>query len=89
MLLAAIWTVLALVAMTSGTQLNWPDFVHVNYGYPLRFAVHTLNTIAGPVDKWSLDLDAFLTDISVWFIGLLVIFVGMVGYLLSTKKTPQ
>lgn len=64
--------------MTYGTLLSWPDYVHVNYGFPFTFAIHTLDTIAGPVDKWSVDLGALLTDMSFWFLGMVVILIGSI-----------
>jgi len=73
---SAGWAVAALAAMVWGKLLVWPDFVHTDYGFPLTFATHTTDTFVGPVDKWSLDLGAFTTDLSFWIAGMLVLFVG-------------
>ena len=67
------WATAALVSMLYGVNYAWPDFVHVNYGFPLTFATHTLNTIAGPVDKWSLDLGSFAIDLMLWVSGMAAI----------------
>lgn len=75
MIITAGWAIASVVAMTYGTLLNWPDYVHVNYGFPFTFATHTLDTIAGPVDKWSVDLGSLSTDMSFWFLGMVVILV--------------
>ena len=63
--------------MAYGSVLNWPDFVHVNYGFPYMFATHTLNTIAGPVDKWSVDMGALALDVAFWFTGSVAILIGL------------
>ena len=55
---AAGWAIASVAAMAYGTSLGWPDYVHVEYGFPLTFVTHTLNTIAGPVDKWNVDAGA-------------------------------
>jgi hypothetical protein len=78
------WAIATVAGMTYGTTLNWPDFVHVNYGLPLNFATHTLNTIAGPVDKWSLTLDSLAVDLAFWSLGMVAIFL-VVGYLSSSR----
>ena len=75
--LAAFWGMVGWLAMAHGTQLNWPDFVHVNYGFPYTFAVHTLNTIAGPVDKWDVDSAALALDAALWLGGSVAVAVGL------------
>jgi hypothetical protein len=79
------WAIATVAGMTYGTYYNWPDFVHVNYGFPLTFATHTLNTIAGPVDKWSLTLDSLSVDLAFWSLGMIAIFL-VVGYLISFRR---
>lgn len=69
---SVIWAVAAAVSMTYGTSINWPDYLHTNHGFPLTFATHTLNTLAGPVDKWSLDLGALSADLTFWLAGMVV-----------------
>ncbi len=59
----AAWVFSAILAVTWGFMFDWPDYVHVNYGVPLVWATHTLNTIAGPVDKWNVDLLALIIDL--------------------------
>lgn len=90
--LAAGWAVAAVLVMAWGVLVDWPDYVHANYGFPLTFAVHTLDTIAGPVDRWSLDVGALAVDLSFWLVGPFVIFVASVYYLLrrsaSTEHAP-
>ncbi len=75
-IIAIGWSLTSVVIMTYGIFLNWPDYVHINYGFPLTFATHTLDTIAGPVDKWNVDLVALAADLSFWFLGMVVILVA-------------
>ena len=68
----AVASVFAMVAMTWGTRYNWPDYVHVKYGLPLTWGVHTLTTIVGPADTWSINLMALTIDFAVW-LGLIIL----------------
>lgn len=45
---------------------NWPDYVHADYGFPFIWATHTTITIAGPVDRWNVDLAKLFLDIGIW-----------------------
>jgi len=82
------WAVTSVAAMTYGLPLNWPDYLHTNYGFPLTFATHTLDTFAGPVDKWTVDLGALSVDLSFWFLGMVTIMV-VSAYLQSRIRTGQ
>lgn len=62
----------ALIAMLWGSTYSVPDLVNVSYGLPLRWGVNTLDTIAGPVDRWSVDLTALAVDLVFWFATLIV-----------------
>ena len=84
-LAAIVCAAVAVVSMTYGTTYNWPDFVHVNYGIPLAFATHTLDTIAGPVDTWSLDVGSLAADLIFWLAGIMVILLTAV-YLESRSR---
>ena len=75
---SVFWAAVAVGSMTTGTTYNWPDFVHVNYGVPMTFATHTLNTIAGPADKWSLDTVSLSEDLIVWLTGMVVLLLAAV-----------
>jgi hypothetical protein len=37
-------------------RYDWPDFAHIDYGLPLKWATHTLVTIAGPANTWTVDI---------------------------------
>ncbi len=80
----AIWAVLTILAITWGITYNWPDFVHVNYGFPLVWATHTLNTIAGPADIWLVNLQTLLIDLAFW-LGTMAIAVAIILQISSRK----
>ncbi len=67
--------VVALAGITYGTNHNWPDYVHVSYGIPLTFAIHTLDTIAGPADSWTLELGSLVANLTFWLTGMAVILL--------------
>lgn len=69
----AATVVVALVAMLWGSTYSVPDLVRDSYGLPLRWGVNTLETIAGPVDRWSVDLTALTIDLVFWFVTIIVV----------------
>ena len=83
----AIWSVASILSMTYGTFLNWPDYVHTDYGLPLTFAIHTANTIAGPVDRWNMDLTALVEDLVFWVLGMMVILIAFIY--LQRRQGPK
>ena len=64
--------VVALFAMLWGWRYSVPDLLRVSYGLPLSWGVNTLDTIAGPVDRWSVDLVSLAVDLVFWFATLIV-----------------
>jgi hypothetical protein len=72
------WMIPVLVAVVGVIAFLWgfeyvvPDLGLSKYGFPLIWGVNTTITIAGPVDRWSVDITALLIDISVWFSLILV-----------------
>ncbi len=76
-----LWSTAAILAITWGSEFNWPDNVHVKYGFPFTWGIHTLNTIHGPVDIWKVDPSVLLIDLVFWFsIMSLVIIVVSVSF---------
>ena len=63
----------ALLAMLWGSTYSVPDLVRVSYGLPLNWGINTLNTIAGPVDRWSVDLVSLAVDLVFWFATLIIV----------------
>jgi len=66
-----LWSAITVLALTLGITYDWPDFVHVNYGLPMVWGTHALNTIHGPVDIWSVDIPSLLFDLVFWLGSLL------------------
>ena len=79
-LFTVVWAVLTIFTLTWGVTVNWPDNLHVNYGLPLVWGTHALNTIAGPVDKWRVDPSTLFIDLIFW-LGILVIVEALMLYL--------
>lgn len=79
-ILVSILLILAVqsLSLNWGVTYDWPDFFHVNYGFPLVWATHTLNTIIGPVDRWSVDLGNLLLDMLFWD-GILIVLVAVLA----------
>lgn len=73
-------SIVTIVALTLGVTYNWPDFVHVNYGFPFVWGTHTLSTISGPSDNWSVDVSLLVIDLSIWLSVLLIGAVALAGY---------
>ncbi len=84
MAVRAVLSALTIAALTWGTRYNWPDYVHVRYGLPLTWGVHTLGTIVGPVDTWSVNLTSLLLDLVLW-LGLMI----MLDLFLGRKARDQ
>ena len=80
----AVWVALTILALTCGSVFNWPDYHHVDHGFPLVWATHTLSTIAGPADIWQVNMTALLMDLLLW-LGLLVVAVATMLYILNRK----
>lgn len=59
------------LAVTWGVEYNWPDYVHIDYGFPLVWGTHTLNTIHGPVDIWHVSLMFLVIDLVIWLLMLI------------------
>ncbi len=62
--------VVILLALTLGSTYSIPDLTNVSYGFPNTWAVHTTSTIVGPVNLWSVDINALLIDLTIWLVAL-------------------
>jgi len=81
-----LWSAIMILALTLGITYDWPDYVHVNYGFPMVWGTHTLNTIHGPVDIWSVDVLSLLFDLIFWF-GSLLVGVAAVLHFLKDQRS--
>jgi hypothetical protein len=80
----AITSVFAIMAVTWGIRYDWPDYVHVKYGLPLTWGVHTLNTIVGPADDWSINLTNLSIDLAFW-LGIVI----LLRFLMTFRRDSQ
>ena len=77
-----IWIFAICLALLVGFTYDWPDYVHVDYGLPLTWGTNTLNTFAGPVDNWSVNILNLLADLLFW-LGILTTIVAVLLYKLK------
>ena len=65
-----IYTVFALTAMIVFTVYGFtetmPDNVYTRHGLPVTWGWHQTVTIAGPVDTWTVRLNALVGDLAFW-----------------------
>lgn len=72
-LLAAV----LILALSAGIKIDWPDYVHVNYGFPIVWGIHTLVTIYGPVDIWTVQPLMLSLDLVFW-LGLMILGIFLI-----------
>lgn len=83
-----LWSTAAILAITWGSEFIWPDYVHVRYGFPLTWGIHTLNTIHGPVDIWKVDASALFIDLVFWF-GIMSLVIVVVSASFGEKRKME
>jgi hypothetical protein len=83
-LFIACWIAPTTLALAWGFALNWPDFVHVDYGVPITWSTHTLSTIAGPADTWKVDIPSLVLDLIFW-LAIMTIAASLLLYTLNRK----
>lgn len=72
--------------MTHGQLYEWPDFVHVRYGFPFTYSVHTVVTITGPANLWSVDVVLLAADLSLWLAGLVAGNIPLTFFMFRGSK---
>ena len=75
-LFVILWAACTMLALLWGLRIDWPDYSHVNYGLPLAWSTHVLNTLAGPVDIWHVDLTILFVDLLIWH-GILLVALAI------------
>ena len=83
-----IMALLTILAMSWGNRFDWPDNVHVNYGFPLTWSTQTLSTIIGPVNLWTVDVTALILNLTIWF-TIMLITTTILLYLLNKKPSDK
>jgi len=72
-----VWLTAMLFALTWSAKFDWPDYEHINYGFPMVWATHVLSTYSGPADNWQINIAALYINLLFWLgpmvIGLAVI----------------
>ena len=74
-----VWIFVTGLALLYGFTYNWPDNVHVDYGFPLTWGTNTLSTLAGPVDNWSINFVNLSVDLIFW-LGIMIAIVAVLLY---------
>ena len=73
------WTILTILAVTWGNRLNWPDNVHIDYGFPFVWSTNTLSIITGAVNIWTVDITVLIMNLGLW-LGIMVIIEVVLLY---------
>ena len=73
----AALSIITVIAITWGNQINWPDNVHVDYGFPFVWATQTLSTIVGAVNIWTVDITAVAMNLAFW-LGITIVCSAVV-----------
>jgi len=76
-------SVAMIVFMVYGVTASMPDNVYIRHGLPFTWGRHQMATIAGPVDTWTVELNAMLGDLMFWSA------VTMTGPLMLTKDKAK
>ncbi len=69
--------------MVYGVAVSMPDNVYTRHGLPFTWGRHQEVTIAGPVDTWTVELNAMLGDLIFWSA------VTMTGPLMLTRDDAE
>ena len=80
-----LWTIVVALVVTWGNRLDWPDNVHVDYGFPLVWSTNTLSTIVGPVDLWTVDIATLTMNLVLWS-GIMVAATTILIYIFNNKQ---
>lgn len=73
LLIQSIVSLVAIIGIAYGRLFSVPDATSRLYGLPLRWGVHQLGTIAGPVDIWNVNISYLVIDLIFWLVILLVL----------------
>ena len=83
-----IMALLTILAMSWGNRFDWPDNVHIDYGFPLTWSTQTLSTILGPVNLWTVDVTALILNLTIW-LTIMLITTTILLYLLNKKPSAK
>ena len=80
-----IWTFLTIISVTWGNRFDWPDNVHVDYGFPMVWSTQTLSTISGSVNLWSVDVSVLIMNLIIW-LGIMLIATAVLLWSFNKKR---
>ncbi|MCJ7713693.1 hypothetical protein MUO66_04470 [Candidatus Bathyarchaeota archaeon] len=83
-----IIALLIILAISWGNRFDWPDNVHIDYGFPLTWSTQTLSTIIGPVNLWTVDVTALILNLTIW-LTIMLITTTILLYLLNKKPSAK
>ena len=69
--------IITLFSVLYSREFNWPDYYHIEYGFPVAWLVRTLSTIIGPTDKFEFQPISFLLDWILWSLVALVLLLAI------------
>ncbi len=59
---------LTLLSAVRALEYNWPDFHHIEYGFPFPWLTRVLGTIAGAADYFVFAPSGFVASFAFWFL---------------------
>jgi hypothetical protein len=84
MLFMVIWTIVSILGVTWGTRFDWPDNVHIDYGFPFVWSTQTLSTIVGAVNLWAVDTTTLMMNLIFW-LGTMLIVTSILLYYFNKR----
>lgn len=68
--------ILTLASALYAREFNWPDYYHIEYGFPAAWLVRTLSTIIGPANRFELQIVSFALDWVFWSAFGAILLIG-------------
>ena len=84
-LFLCLWIIITILAVTWGVRYDWPDNVHIDYGFPLVWSTNTLSTLIGAVNLWIVDITTLIMNIIFW-LGIMLIIASVMLYFFDKKE---
>ena len=76
-----VWMVFSIVGILWENRFDWPDNVHIDYGFPFVWSTNTLSTIVGAVNLWSINTTALIMNLAFWMIINLIVTITLLYFL--------
>ena len=73
LVIQGVFGLILVFALTYGQTTVLPDNVRTLYGFPLTWGIHQINSISGPDNKWIVNTDSLLVDLTIWVIILIIV----------------